>query len=114
MPASMISAPTGGSPKVTGSSMVMVAMGPMPGSTPISVPTRQPTKQSPSLCSVKATENPSCRLERSVLTARLSQDQPPGNHQDRNGKVQERAEQPDAHRRHRGREHQQLAPARLG
>src|SRR5262252_2511912 len=93
MPASMISAPTGGSPKVTGSSIVIVAMGPMPGSTPISVPTRHPRKQSPRLCSVKATENPSSRLERSAFTARPSQDQPAGNHEDGDGQVQERAEQ---------------------
>ena len=44
MPASMISAPTGSSPKVIGSSMAIVAIGPTPGSTPISVPTRQPMK----------------------------------------------------------------------
>ena len=36
MPASMISAPVGSSPKVIGSSMAMVAIGPTPGSTPIS------------------------------------------------------------------------------
>src|SRR5215471_8471281 len=113
MPASMISAPTGGSPNVTGSSMVMVAIGPMPGRTPISVPTRHPMKQSPRLCSVKATENPSARLERSVLTADPSQDHPAGNHQDGDGQVQEPAEQTDAHRRHRDREDRQLAPARL-
>src|SRR5215472_1191699 len=108
MPASMISAPTGGSPKVTGSSMVMVAMGPMPGSTPIRVPTRHPRKQSPRLCSVKATENPSSRLERSALTAGASQDHPPGNHQDGDRQVQERAEQQRAPQRHRDREHRQL------
>jgi hypothetical protein len=38
----MISAPTGSMPKVIGSSIAMVAIGPTPGSTPISVPTRQP------------------------------------------------------------------------
>jgi hypothetical protein len=43
MPASMISAAVGGRWKVIGSSMAMVATGPMPGSTPISVPTMQPT-----------------------------------------------------------------------
>ena len=41
----MMSAETGGSTKVAGSSIAMVAIGPMPGSTPISVPRRQPTKQ---------------------------------------------------------------------
>jgi hypothetical protein len=44
MPASMISADTGGSAYVAGSSIAMVATGPMPGSTPISVPSRQPMK----------------------------------------------------------------------
>src|SRR5258708_3399565 len=44
MPASMISAPTGGRAKVIGSSIAMVASGPIPGSTPISVPTIAPTK----------------------------------------------------------------------
>ena len=45
MPASMISAETGGSPKVMGSSMAMVASGPRPGSTPMSVPSNTPMKQ---------------------------------------------------------------------
>src|SRR4029453_251975 len=74
MPASMISAPIGGSPKVTGSSMVMVAIGPMPGSTPISVPTRHPRKHSPRVDRGKATENPS---ERGGGRARLA---PPPRH----------------------------------
>jgi hypothetical protein len=38
MPASMMSAVTGGKTKVTGSSMAMVAVGPRPGNTPIAVP----------------------------------------------------------------------------
>ena len=41
----MISAATGGSAYVAGNSMAMVATGPMPGSTPMSVPSRQPMKQ---------------------------------------------------------------------
>ncbi len=45
MPASMISAPTGGRPKVIGSSIATVAMVPMPGSTPTSVPTSAPIRQ---------------------------------------------------------------------
>jgi hypothetical protein len=40
----MISAPSGGREKVSGSSMAMVAMGPMPGSTPISVPITPPIR----------------------------------------------------------------------
>jgi hypothetical protein len=45
MPASMISADTGGSTKVAGSSIEIVAIGPMPGNTPISVPSMTPMKQ---------------------------------------------------------------------
>jgi len=45
MPASMISAGVGPSPKVKGSSIATVATGPMPGSTPTSVPRKQPMKQ---------------------------------------------------------------------
>ena len=44
MPASMISAPTGGRPKVIGNSIAMVASGPMPGNTPTSVPTSVPIR----------------------------------------------------------------------
>src|SRR5439155_8589167 len=45
MPASMISAPTGGRPKVMGSSIAMVATEPTPGSTPTNVPTNAPSRQ---------------------------------------------------------------------
>ena len=45
----MISAPTGGRPKVIGSSMATVATVPMPGSTPTSVPTNAPSRQKPIL-----------------------------------------------------------------
>ena len=41
----MIRAETGGSEKVSGRSMAMVASGPRPGSTPTAVPSRQPTKE---------------------------------------------------------------------
>ena len=58
MPASMISAPTGGSPNVIGSSIAIVASGPMPGSTPISVPTSVPIRHRPRLVGVIATEKP--------------------------------------------------------
>src|SRR5215217_3319137 len=62
MPASMMSADTGGSAYVAGSSMAMVATGPMPGSTPISVPSRQPMNAYSRLIGVKATPKPSERL----------------------------------------------------
>src|SRR3954470_9549930 len=58
MPASMISAATGLRLKVIGSSMAMVATGPMPGSTPISVPSRQPMKAYSRLIGVNATPKP--------------------------------------------------------
>ena len=71
----MISAPTGGSPKVIGSSIATVAMVPMPGNTPTSVPTRAPTRHSIRLIGVKATPNPSARLEnRSAITPSLQQE----------------------------------------
>ena len=58
----MISAPTGGRPKVIGSSIAMVASDPMPGSTPISVPTSAPIRQSKTLVGVTATPMPSQRF----------------------------------------------------
>ena len=64
MPASMISAPTGGSPNVIGSSMAIVATEPMPGSTPISVPTSAPIRQNIMLIGEAATPKPSQRLAR--------------------------------------------------
>src|SRR3954468_7294297 len=73
MPASMISADTGGSAYVAGSSMAMVATGPMPGSTPISVPSRQPMKAYSRLIGVKATPKPIERLlMRSIFLCPLS------------------------------------------
>src|SRR5438045_1989473 len=73
MPASMISAPTGGRPNVIGSSIATVAMVPMPGSTPTSVPTSAPIRHSPRLIGVKATPKPRARLEkRSAITPSLN------------------------------------------
>src|SRR6185437_318529 len=65
MPASMISAPTGGRPKVIGSSIATVAMVPIPGRTPTSVPTRAPTRHSSRLTGVSATPKPRARFEKS-------------------------------------------------
>jgi hypothetical protein len=67
MPASMISALTGGSPNVIGSSMASVATEPMPGRTPISVPTRAPIRQNMMLIGEAATPKPSQRLDRSSV-----------------------------------------------
>src|SRR5882757_4969551 len=97
MPASMISAPTGGRPKVIGSSMATVAMVPMPGSTPTSVPTSAPIRHSrmligtgiekpPSHCgdhgvNWNTTCKPRGRLEnRSPRTPSLNQETGPGLH----------------------------------
>src|SRR3979490_2633198 len=65
----MISAPTGGSPNVIGSSIATVAMVPMPGSTPTSVPTRAPIRHSNRLIGVKAAPKPRARLEKSSAIA---------------------------------------------
>src|SRR5436190_24338779 len=62
MPASMISAGAGPSPKVNGSSMATVATGPMPGSTPTRVPRKQPMKQYRRFCQLSATPSPNARL----------------------------------------------------
>src|ERR1700743_3279120 len=45
MPASMISAPTGGNPNVIGNSIATVATVPMPGKAPHSRPNRGPNKK---------------------------------------------------------------------
>src|SRR6478736_9171188 len=75
MPASMISAPTGGKPKVMGSSIATVAMVPMPGSTPTSVPTSAPIRHSPRLIGENATPKPRARLlTRSIITPSLDQE----------------------------------------
>src|SRR5688572_16236888 len=68
MPASMMSAPSGLSPNVTGSSIAMVAIGPIPGSTPISVPTRQPNRQKPRLIGVAAAPKPVARLAKRSMS----------------------------------------------
>src|SRR6202795_301136 len=74
MPASMISAPTGGRPKVMGSSIATVAMVPIPGKTPTSVPTSAPIRHSRRLIGVSATPKPRARLEkRSIITPSLDQ-----------------------------------------
>src|ERR1700750_1967046 len=75
MPASMISAPTGGRPKVIGSSIATVAMVPMPGSTPTSVPTSAPIRHISRLIGEKATAKPWARLaKRSTITPSLDQE----------------------------------------
>src|SRR4051812_23148838 len=62
MPASMMSAVMGDRLKVTGRSIAIVATGPMPGSTPMSVPSSTPIRQYRRLTGVSATPKPSARL----------------------------------------------------
>src|SRR5205085_5632922 len=72
MPASMMSAPTGLRLNVIGSSMAIVATGPMPGNTPISVPSRQPTRAKSRLIGVAATPKPMTRLWKICSIGRTS------------------------------------------
>ena len=66
MPASMMIALVASRPKVIGSRMLMPDNGPIPGSTPTSVPTRQPRKPYHSTSGRSATEKPSIRLSKVV------------------------------------------------
>src|SRR5688500_14759732 len=69
MPASMISDVTGSKPKVIGRSMAMVAVGPMPGSTPTAVPRATPRRQKSRFVGVKAVSKPSARLSKTPIDA---------------------------------------------
>ena len=68
MPASMMTACVALSPNVTGSRIEMPESGPMPGSTPTSVPTRQPRNAYQRLSGWNATEKPCSRLRRVLST----------------------------------------------
>src|SRR3972149_4670714 len=67
MPASMMSAGTGGRLKVIGSSTAIVATGPTPGSTPISVPSSTPMNAYRRLSHETATPNPIPRLPKTSI-----------------------------------------------
>src|SRR4051812_16151869 len=71
MPASMMSDDTGESWKVIGSSMAMVAVAPMPGSTPIRVPSSTPIRQKSRFSGVAAVAKPRARLSKSSIVALL-------------------------------------------
>src|ERR1700740_2797430 len=71
MPASMITACVALRPKVTGRRMLMPDSGPMPGSTPTSVPTRQPRKAYQRLSGWKATAKPCARLMSVLSTTEI-------------------------------------------
>lgn len=60
----MINAPVGSTLAVMGSSKATVSAGPMPGNTPMAVPSRQPMKPHIRLIGVSAAEKPIARLER--------------------------------------------------
>ena len=69
MPASITIALVASRPNVTGNRMLMPDKGPIPGSTPTSVPTTQPRKPYHSTSGRSATEKPSIRLSRVLSTA---------------------------------------------
>src|SRR3954469_18660288 len=69
MPASMMSAVIGDKLNVTGRSIAMVATGPMPGSTPISVPSTTPIRQYSRLIGETATPKPMIRLLKMSIMA---------------------------------------------
>ena len=58
----MMSEDSGGRVNVAGSNIAIVATGPMPGNTPIKVPSRQPIKQYKRLLRVRATPKPRVRF----------------------------------------------------
>src|SRR3972149_1430043 len=60
----MTSDPSGSSWKVSGNRIAIAGIGPIPGSTPISVPRRQPSSASPIFLNVAAAVNPVARLLR--------------------------------------------------
>src|SRR5712691_11667477 len=78
MPASMIRPESGSRWKVSGKSIAMVAIGPMPGRTPISVPISAPASAKPRLAGVAATPKPVARLSRSSIGSKI---RPDGNRQ---------------------------------
>src|SRR4029077_17902907 len=110
MPASMMSAPTGGRPKVIGSSIATVAMVPMPGSTPTSVPTSAPIRHIKRLIGENATLKPRARLEkRSTITPSLDQE----TREHRHRKPQDVREKDSAARREASADDHRLDPPRL-
>src|ERR1700693_2990283 len=72
MPASMITAWVALSPKVTGSRIEMPDSGPMPGSTPTRVPTRQPRKAYQRLSGWKAMANPCAKLMKVLVSTKCA------------------------------------------
>src|SRR5262249_52817198 len=110
MPASMIRPEVGSRWKVSGSSMAMVAIGPMPGRTPISVPISAPASAKNRFAGVSATPKPVTRLLSSSIALPLGPDRDrkaepkdedrPGQHDQHDG-CRERLEHAQAARRYR-------------
>src|SRR5262245_5794240 len=99
----MISAPTGETQNVTGRIIAIVVSGPMPGSTPIAVPIRQPKKHKPRFCQVSATPNPKMMLEKTSPMSKRRGPQRNGNFQ-RNDKDTDIGDDEDqAEQQQRGR-----------
>src|SRR5688572_20307376 len=107
MPASMMSAPVGSTFSVSGISIAMVAIGPTPGSTPISVPTRQPMKARSRFIGVRAVAKPRARL--AIKSMSIADE--PGRERDR--QPERELEQADAEEGHEAAEDERLAPAHL-
>src|SRR5262245_8709722 len=111
MPASMISAPVGSTLNVSGNNIAIVAIGPMPGSTPIKVPTRQPMKASRRFAGDNAVAKPSPRLPTKSNIDRASiADQP---RRERDRKPERKLEQADAKSGHEHAHHDRFPPANL-
>src|SRR5947209_1118059 len=78
----MMSAGVGGRLNVIGNSIAIVATGPMPGNTPISVPRKQPIKQYIKFCRLSATLKPRLKcwmssvMVRSVYLLSVSRSRP--------------------------------------
>src|SRR5262249_35448200 len=107
----MMSAPVGSTLKVSGNSMAMVAIGPMPGSTPIKVPTRHPMKASRRLTGDNAVAKPSPRLPiKSNMNTSSITHQP---WREWNRQAQRKLEQADANSSHQYAHHDRIDPANL-
>src|SRR5215475_9159261 len=107
----MMSAPVGSTLKVSGNSMAMVAIGPMPGSTPIKVPTRHPMKASTRLTGDNAVAKPSPRLPiKSNIDESSIADQP---RRERDRESRRKLEQADANSGHQHAHHNRFHPANL-
>src|SRR5262252_4351011 len=97
MPASMITAWVVLSPYITGNRIEMPDSGPMPGSTPTSVPTRQPRNAYHSMSGCNATEKPSSRECRVASTSYVLESERPDGERRAQRLVEEGECQADQH-----------------